>query len=361
MAVAQIINFLPAFYARFHVDKLSPQEMDEALAAGYFRNGLEFCSISARHINLQWVSSVMLRLPIEGYLFKKKHRKILKSNDLRFTHEVKPFVLTAEKEALWQRFKTNVHKWGLVAQLERHLLRGNPADNYRMFDLCVYDQGKLVAFTAFDLGANSIASLEAAYDPDYASYSLGFYTMLLEIQYCQQQKLTFYYPGFYPRDISMFNYKLRPGGMTFFRLKTQEWLPIGELTNDDWLFEEILERLGLVKQLLAAANINGIEGYAMGTSLPTAQPNITSYNVQLIVPIVFDGEMFQLFIAWDVLSSLYHVFEGTGLSPILPNPPRAVHYYQQVSQYRYLGQFRRAGEVLTLVQRLGDGNWKLGN
>jgi leucyl-tRNA---protein transferase len=356
MAVAQIINFLSAFYARFHVDKLSPQEMDEALAAGYFRNGIEFCSISARHVNSKWASSVMLRLPIEGYLFKKRHRKILKTNNLRFTHQVGPFVYTPEKEALWQRFKTTVHKWGIVAQLENHLLRGNPATNYRMYDLCVYDQGKLVAFTAFDLGANSLASLEAAYDPEYADFSLGFYTMLLEIQYCQQHQLAFYYPGFYPRDISMFNYKLRPGGMTFFRLKTREWLPIESLNNDDWLFEEILDRLGLVKQLLAAINIHGIEGYAMGTSLPSSQPTISAYNVQLIVPILFDGQKFQLYITWDVMTSLYHVFEGTELMPALPSPPRAVHYYQQVSQQNYLGPFSRALEVSALVERLWDGN-----
>ena len=177
-------EFLPSFYARFPMPMIADWAMDQALAAGYFRNGAEYCSIHARYIGHRLASCVNLRLPIAGFAFKKRHRKLLKNNSLRFRIEVRPFVHNEEKEALWQRYKTTVHEWGQVSQLEYHLLRGNPASGYRMHDLCVYDQGKLVAFSVFDQGISSLASLEAAYDPDYASYSLGFYTMLLEIQYC---------------------------------------------------------------------------------------------------------------------------------------------------------------------------------
>jgi arginyl-tRNA--protein-N-Asp/Glu arginylyltransferase len=327
--------------------------MDEALAAGYFRNGAEFCSMYARYLGTRWAACLPLRLPIGGFHFKKRHRKLLKNNSLRFKMDVKPFEHNEEKEALWQRYKTNVHQWGNVSQLEFHLLRGKPATNYRMYDLCVYDQGKLVAFSIFDLGKKSLASLEAAYDPDYANYSLGFYTMLLEIQYCQDCSFDHYYPGFLPKDVPMFNYKLRPGNLEFFRLRNKAWHPVEELEDADWMMEEMMGKLGILKQVLSYSGINGIEGYTMGTSFASQQPRLGSYNIHLIVPLSINGAVRLLFVTWDATSGSYLLFEGCNLSPALAiDTPKPVHHYVSIQQQSYLGQFMRAGEVLTLINRL---------
>lgn len=327
--------------------------MDKALAVGYFRNGSEFCSIYARYLGNRWAACLPLRLPTQGFQFKKRHRKLLKNNNQRFSVEVRPFEHNEEKEALWQRYKTTVHQWGMVSQLEFHLLRGKPANNYRMHDLCVYDQGKLVAFSVFDLGMKSLASLEAAYDPDYANYSLGYYTMLLEIQYCHDNGFDHYYPGFLPKDVPMFNYKLRPGGMEFYRLRTKEWHPVEEIEQTDWMMEDMMVQLGLLKQFLAAEGVNGIEGYTMGISFASQRPSIGSYNIHLIVPLTINGTERLLFVTWDATIGQYLLFEGDYLSPTLAtDTPRPVHHYVSVHQRSFFGQFQRASDVLALVRRL---------
>lgn len=346
-------EFIPTFYARFPMGPIADWMMDEALANGYFRNGSEFCSIYARYLGNRWASCLPLRLAIHGFQFKKRHRKLLKNNSERFRFEVKPFEHNEEKEALWQRYKTNVHQWGNVSQLEFHLLRGKPATNYRMHDLCVFDQGKLVAFSIFDLGKKSLASLEAAYDPDYANYSLGFYTMLLEIQFCMDNGFDHYYPGFLPKDVPMFNYKLRPGGMAFYRLRTKEWHPIEELEETDWMMDEMMGQLGLLKQVLSTQGINGIEGYTLGTSFASQQPRLGSFNIHLIVPLSLSGQVRLFFITWDAVTSQFLLFEGTNLSPALAlDTPKPVHHYLSVQQQSFLGQFLRAGDLLTLIRRL---------
>ena len=67
------------------------------------------------------------------------------------------------------------------------------------------------------------------YDPEYDRYSLGFYTMLLEIEYCMELGLKFYYPGYVVPGYSRFDYKLRIGDVDYFDLYSKEWLPFSAL------------------------------------------------------------------------------------------------------------------------------------
>ena len=43
------------------------------------------------------------------------------------------------------------------------------------------NNNKLVAFSVFDKGADSIQSIKGVYDYDYSEHSLGIYSMILEI------------------------------------------------------------------------------------------------------------------------------------------------------------------------------------
>ena len=47
----------------------------------------------------------------------------------------------------------------------------------------IYDGDKLAAFSFFDKGQRSMYSKQGIYDPAYHQFSLGFFTMLVEIQY----------------------------------------------------------------------------------------------------------------------------------------------------------------------------------
>ena len=82
-------------------------------------------------------------------------------------------------------------------------------------------------------GKKSAASILGAYDPDYRKNSLGFFTMLMEIQFCQQMSIPYYYPGYVVPGYSRFDYKLRIGPVSYFDLRQQEWLPYNQLREED--------------------------------------------------------------------------------------------------------------------------------
>ena len=74
--------------------------------------------------------------------------------------------------------------------------------------------------------ALSLASLLAAFHPDYSAYSLGTYTLLREIAFAQETGRSFFYPGYILDRTPLFDYKLRLGSMEFLG-RDRVWHPYG--------------------------------------------------------------------------------------------------------------------------------------
>jgi arginine-tRNA-protein transferase len=117
---------------------------------------------------------------------------------------------------------------------------------FNTMETAVYDGEKLVSFSFFDLGENSIASINGVYHPDYARYSLGFYTMLLEIQFGIENDFKFFYPGYVAPGYPRFDYKLRiahPGQIEYYEIRTRDWQPYLSLNSQKNLVVLIIGNL----------------------------------------------------------------------------------------------------------------------
>jgi arginyl-tRNA--protein-N-Asp/Glu arginylyltransferase len=301
-------TFPPAFYANLRIGQLTPEQHDELLANGWFRNDVNVFASSIKFMGDAWRSCVMLRLPLAHFTWKKRLRKLMRKNGELFTVAIRPFQQTQEKEALWQNFKRTVHQWVLIPQLDKHLLKNSPPRDFNTWELCVYKNGKLAAFSIFDRGNTSIASLEAAYDPAFRDYSLGIYTMLMEIEFAQQTGLTYYYPGFYPKGVDMFEYKLRPGSMEFFRLNEKRWLPLEALEESDWLLEQVLAKFETLKKLLENSGLVAKTGYGIFHSYPSQEPAAWHYNILMVIKNANPSSGHACLIAWDPVEVAYFAF-----------------------------------------------------
>ncbi|NJL75726.1 MAG: GNAT family N-acetyltransferase [Saprospiraceae bacterium] len=107
-----------------------------------------------------------------------------------------PFHYHGSKELLYKKYKAENFKNDIAVSLADALLDRQERNIYNTFECEIYDQEKLIAVSFFDLGATSISSIMGMYDPDYSDYSLGYYTMLLEIEYGQERGFEYYYPGY---------------------------------------------------------------------------------------------------------------------------------------------------------------------
>ena len=251
----------------------------------------------------------MLRIALHHFTWKKRLRKILRKNSSRFEVKIRPFVPRSEVEDLWQSFKTKVHHWKEVPNLANHLYNGLETSSFHTHEVAVYDQGELVAFSLFDRGHRSIASLEAAYDQRYKKYSLGLFTMLAELEYCMDQAMDYYYPGFYAKDSSMFEYKLRPGNVEFYCYRMSKWKPWNALNTKDWVLDEVFANLHRVDVMLNKMGfLSSVKSFKK-INYPRYAYSLSNYDF-LTVGEFKDGNSNRHFIqvAWDPYLNKYLLF-----------------------------------------------------
>ena len=302
--------FPRVFYARYSVNGLSVDEIDQLWASGWFRNDRNVMFTLGKFVGNSWKPVVMLRVRIEGFKWKKRLRRLLRQNSERFEIKIRPFVNRPEVESLWQKFKSEVHGWRSVPSVSSHVFAGMAPASFHTWEVGVYHGDGLVAFSLFDRGRQSIASLEAAYDPAFRKHSLGIFTMLLEIDWCLEQGLLYYYPGFYPKGSSMFDYKLRPGQVEFFRWAASEWQPWEAMDDSDWVLDGVYNKLEEAQALLEFSGVEaGIRvfnhSYRPGI-FPS--PLVSEYNF------ITTGRPsgLSLAVAWDPLKNQFQLFRENG-------------------------------------------------
>ncbi|MCB9293516.1 MAG: hypothetical protein H6559_10385 [Lewinellaceae bacterium] len=248
-------------------------------------------------------AAVWIRLPLQGYEFRKSLRKAFSPQPAAFPRQGKvPASLNPEKEQLYRRYKASFP--GILApSLKDSLLDGEDLNIYNTYEVAVYDGSELVVLSFFDLGKNSAASIMGIYDPDYNRHSLGFFTMLMEIDFCMQRGMEFFYPGYVVPGYSRFDYKLRIGraeDIEYFDLRTQGWQPYSGTRAFGCPLKKMENRLDDMQQFLIRNNFWSQKLYypsliptcsASGTLListsrcscsarPGSTPTVSSYRLR---------------------------------------------------------------------------------
>ncbi len=188
---------------------------------------------------------LQVRLPLADFSFKKRHRKLLAQNNRRFrvtygyadTPDEELLALNRrymERHPAKTREDLSLHVTGeyLVKVLDTRIVR-------------VYDGDRLVAFSYFDLGRKTAYTKAGIYDPEYQRFSLGIYTMLLEIDWLRAREVAYYHPGYISPGYPVFDYKTQFGPMEYRQVHTGHWLPFNREQVEDYyaITARQLERL----------------------------------------------------------------------------------------------------------------------
>ena len=202
-------------------DQLSPEELDLYLAEGWFRIGQSLMTCRLIHSSRGLRSTIWTRLPLAGHRFSPSARRLLSQNRRRYRIEHRPLLIDAAREALYQRYLT-IAEGERSASLSDFLSHHADRGLFDTHEISLWDVDELVALSWFDRGRDSLQSLLGIYEPAFHRDSLGFTTMLLEVDHAAREGLAFHYPGYVlPGDPSM-DYKLRLGAMGSDRLEVRE-------------------------------------------------------------------------------------------------------------------------------------------
>lgn len=244
------------FAKRNQPETLSPSALDNYLEQGWYRTGQ---SLFTTHFLMfgfkNFFSAIWVRLPLDTFSFSKGNRKLLRRNKSRFRWEFREAELGPEAEALYQNYCAHFPD-KLSPTLQDALLENNHTSIFRTMEFLAWDGEQLVAASYFDLGENSISSILGIYHPNYAQYSLGYFTMLMEIAYGLEHGYRYFYPGYVVPGYSRFDYKLRAGPMEYFDLHTENWLPFAQLSTEHLPFSKIQRNLQSLSELLHQHHIS---------------------------------------------------------------------------------------------------------
>lgn len=222
-------------FAEKHELEILPGEvLDHYLAHGWYRMGQSIFTTHFLSYEQDVFSAIWIRLELPGYRFRKSLRKLLRKNREQYTVDIHPANITAECERLFRKYKKNF-PGRLSPSLEYFLLDDYEEDVFNTWQVSVRRNGKLCAASFFDLGKESAESIVGIYDPDYKEDSLGFFTMVLEMEFCQKMGLRFFYPGYVVPGNPRFDYKLRigkPAEITYYDLSTLDWQTYTDFSPD---------------------------------------------------------------------------------------------------------------------------------
>lgn len=235
---------------------LSRQDLDDLLARGWFRMRENVFTTHYYLRDCRLLSTVWLRSPLNGYRFSKNQRKHLRHLHRHYDIAIVPCVITAEHEALYESYLTVAE--GERSSRLRGVLGDNTADVFYSKLLEVRDpaeNNRLIGLSIFDEGAKAIQSIVGIYHPDYASESLGVYTMLLEVEYAIQSGFEYYYIGYFTPGFATFDYKLRLQNLEFFSPDDDSWAPLSEFRSEVLWSSQHIAKLTELKTVLDAMGI----------------------------------------------------------------------------------------------------------
>ena len=199
--------------------RVSSMQTDWRMAAGQRRTGEFVYQTKCPSCNACQPARVLC----EKYEFSKNAKRTLVKNDKRFRQEVARPSCDDRRVDL---FNLHRNSRGLAAKDSDIDQDGYAWGFVRScmdsFELTYWDDDKLICVALCDLGKNSVSAVYTFYDSSYAKASIGTYSILKQIQFCQARQMRYLYLGYYIAQSPHMRYKSR-------------FAPQERLIDGDWI------------------------------------------------------------------------------------------------------------------------------
>lgn len=215
------------------------------LEKGFRRSGIYF------YIDLCESCSecIPIRLKAEFFKATKSQRRVFKRNsdlEIKIVTNPEEFV-TKEKILLFQKYD-KYHNPEKQTNFEsaKDSLEFLNSDYDGTFNMEYWLDGKLVACAVLDIGEdisgkqNSLSSNYFYYsvEPEILKRSIGVFSVLKEIEFCQKNKIENYYLGLYLKHCRKMNYKTNY--KPYELLENNFWIPLADdldYLDEDYVFK----------------------------------------------------------------------------------------------------------------------------
>ncbi|MEZ4799231.1 MAG: hypothetical protein R2809_05505 [Flavobacteriales bacterium] len=267
---------------------ISGEAYDKLLAAGWFRGSRYMNKADYICVDGDILSPVHIRLPLTGHEFSKSQRKVMRKVESQYRIEIDYPYICQQACDLYNKSK---HKYqSFIYPDFDDAMSFVYRPKLSSFSVCVYDGDKLLAMSFFDMTKKSMASLICVYDLNYPELSLGYYTMLKEIEFAKKHKVKYYYPGYVMEDMKTFAYKFRIGECEM-KNGSGRWLPQSQVRH---ITTKSKKYKAEFNKLVAWLEGNGLKGrkrtYPLHYAYHPEYSDIPYYRYPLFYDMEINGE-----------------------------------------------------------------------
>ena len=198
--------YLPGSRSRnevYRADELDGAFYESLMARGFRRSGRVVFRPRCRGCT----ECRQLRVMVNEFTPSRSMRRVVRRNvDVRV--DVAESIPTAQKFALYQRYLDGQHDDTMSRSYDAFhgFLYDSPMETFE-FQYHVGD--RLIGVSVVDRCPGGLSSAYMYFDPDFRERSLGTFSVLREIGYCQEEGLSYYYLGFYVAQGKTMAYKAR--------------------------------------------------------------------------------------------------------------------------------------------------------
>ncbi len=239
-----------------HPESVGPAELDRYLRRGWYRIGqaMVTCRFISSEVGMAR-GVVWTRTKLNGYVPSRSNRKLMRKNARRYRVVEGPLTIDDEHEDLYRRY-LEVAPGERASTLAGALLGGDEDDRFATRELALRDEDdNLVGFSAFDVGHESLQSLMGVYDPERARDSLGYWSLLLEVEHAIARGLRYHYAGYVVTTDGSMDYKLRVGHVEFLHPDRRVWRPWEQLEDVELPADRLERALGEAHRALVEAGV----------------------------------------------------------------------------------------------------------
>ncbi len=217
---------------RYPMDVLAPAVFDGFLSKGWRLLGQSLVRHNFSVCRGEICHTIPLRIRLKDFEPSKSQRQLLRRN----------VELTAKRSAI-RLSKQKTHLFDLHTQRLQERQPASLASFLNPFSAQVPVQGqewrvyfgkKLIACSFFHIGGEAFSGTYCIFDPAYGQFSLGTYTMLLELLLAKELGKQYYYHGYAYNVPSQFDYKLNFNALEALNWDTGEWHPQERVAVRRW-------------------------------------------------------------------------------------------------------------------------------
>jgi arginine-tRNA-protein transferase len=204
------------------VGKISLAEADERLADGLRRTGEFVYKTKCPTCD----ACQPVRIDCSQFEFSKNQKRILSRNNGQLDIRIGPLMADNQRVALFNKHRRQrgLAKRDHDIDLEEYIW-GFVRSCFDSFELTYWIQDRLVCLAVCDRGKQSVSAVYTFFDPDLSKESLGTYSILKQIEYCQDRSPKYLYLGYYVQNSPHMAYKER--FLPQQRLIDNQWVDFG--------------------------------------------------------------------------------------------------------------------------------------